>query len=60
MADFDNLIGRVTLPLRMNLNGTHKVVGTVQVDLDLDSVRINDAGELYALLDLNKNGELDG
>lgn len=61
MADMENLVGRATLPLRMQSNGKHVPVGTVQVDLDIESIRIDDnTGELYALLDLNADGALDG
>lgn len=60
MADMENMVGRATLPLRMRSHDKHVPVGTVQVDLDLDSIRIDDnTGELYALLDLNADRALD-
>ena len=49
----DDLTGRCTLPLMMELDGDLVRVGTTQVDLDLRDLRIGDDGKLFAVVDLH-------
>lgn len=49
----ENLTGRCTLPLMMELDGKLVEIGTTQVDLDLRTLKIDDDGRLFAIVDLH-------
>lgn len=49
----EDLTGRCTLPLKMELDGELVEVGTTQVDLDLRALKIGDDGRLFAVVDLS-------
>ena len=49
----DDLTGRCTLPLMMELDGDLVQVGTTQVDLDLRDLRIGYDGKLLSIFDLD-------
>ena len=48
------MVGRVTLPVCLDVGGKMVEVGTVQVDMDLRAVRIDtETNRMYAVLDLH-------
>lgn len=51
--DLSTLTGTCRIPLYMNDGGRLVDIGTVEVDLDLRSLQVDEEGRLFAVVDLH-------